>query len=74
MTEYGIFNDEGFIEGDFYSREAAEAAVAARYSDDDCSVHEVCPEHRDQPRDGCEECAAAEGDEDEDETDESEDE
>ncbi|MFJ2882460.1 hypothetical protein [Streptomyces sp. NPDC087272] len=70
MTECGVFNDEGCI----YvadSREEAEAEAAKERAADDgyyadlISVHEMCPDHRDeeQPKDGCEECATG-GDED----------
>lgn len=59
MTEYGLFNDEGLLEGQFYSVAEAEAAIADRYSDeDDLHVSEVCPDHPDQERDNCEECNA----------------
>ncbi|MGW7708275.1 hypothetical protein [Streptomyces sp. NPDC054771] len=71
MTECGVFNDEGCI----YvadSREEAEAEAAKERAADDgyyadlISVHEMCPDHRDeeQPKDGCEECATGGGDED----------
>ena len=61
MDEYGIFNDEGMIEGDFYSKEEAEAAVAARYTaDDEVHVARCCPEHSEQERENCEDCAAGE--------------
>jgi len=49
MQEWAIFNGDSAdytaaesVEADFYSREEAEAAMAARYpDDDDCFVHEV---------------------------------
>ncbi|MGI5404185.1 hypothetical protein ACQEVG_32985 [Streptomyces sp. CA-135486] len=73
MTEYGVFNDEGCI----YvadTRDEAEAEAAKERAADDgyhadlISVHEMCPDHRDdeQPKDGCEECAAEVDEEDED--------
>ena len=67
--EYGIFNDEGCLESDFYSREAAEHALL-KYAPDDphAYVEEVCEEHRDQPRFGCEECNAEEEEPEEDMT------
>lgn len=62
-TEFGIFNDEGCIEGEFYSREDADRAMADRYAEDDAHVAEVCPDHRDQERDHCEHCRDAADDE-----------
>lgn len=60
-AEYGLFNDEGLMEGQFYSVAEAQAAVADRYSaEDDLAVHEVCPDHEGQARDTCEECFAEE--------------
>lgn len=57
MREYGIFNDEGLIESDFYSREAAQKALAAKYAEDRwAEVCEVCPDHGDYRRGSCEEC------------------
>jgi hypothetical protein len=44
MIEFGIFSDEGLLEGDFHSREEAEAARVARYVDDGARVGVVCPE------------------------------
>lgn len=35
MTEYGLFNDEGLIEGQFYSKDEAELAKLDRYTPDD---------------------------------------
>lgn len=57
MTEYGLFDDEGLIEGQFCSREAAHAAIADRYPysyEEELIVAEVCPEG--QRADTCEEC------------------
>lgn len=57
LTEFGIFNDEGLVEGEFYSEDDAREAIAAHYSEDEwAKVEEVCPEHREQPALGCEEC------------------
>lgn len=71
MTEYGIFNDEGCVEAQFYSREEAEAAIADRYTDetdDDLEIHEVCPDHEEQRRDVCEECFTEESDDNDEES------
>lgn len=57
MIEYGLFNDEGLVEGQFYSKEAAGSAIKDRYSDEDeLEIYEVCPDHAEQPRYACEEC------------------
>lgn len=59
MPEYGIFNDEGCIANEFYSREKAEAWAREHLSDDDdAKVHEVCPDHREETRDACSICNA----------------
>lgn len=55
-TEYGIFSDEGFLEGDFYTKEAAEKCAADRYSEDDVHVAECCEQHREEEKEGCEKC------------------
>lgn len=57
MVEYGLFNDEGMVEGGFRSLEEAREAIWDRYDEDDeLSVLEVCPDHEEQPKYGCEEC------------------
>lgn len=54
---FGVFNDEGLLEGDFVSLEKALEARRARYSDDDHAyAAEICPDHEDQPRHDCETC------------------
>jgi hypothetical protein len=65
MTEYGVFNDEGCIYVADTRDEADAEAAKERAADDGyyadlISVHEMCPDHRDeeQPKDGCEECNA----------------
>lgn len=59
-TEYGIFSDEGHLEGDLYSREAAEARLAAEYAEDDARVAVCCEQHREQEAGECSECAEEE--------------
>jgi hypothetical protein len=55
--EYGLFSDEGIVEGGFHSLEEAIQAQEQRYDPEDgLEVEEVCPEHPDEPRLGCEEC------------------
>jgi hypothetical protein len=57
--QFGIFNDEGKVEGDFYSFESAAAAVSERYTDEDeVHVAECCHDHPEHEREACEECNA----------------
>lgn len=56
MTEYGIFNEEGLLEGGFYSAEEAQTKWISTYRDDDAYVAECCHDHPDQETDRCEEC------------------
>ncbi len=68
MTEYGVFNDEGLIAGQFYSvREACEFAdeIAADKEDREAmDVQPVCPDHTEQPARACGACALEDDDED----------
>jgi hypothetical protein len=58
VNEFGIFSDEGCCERGFFSRAEAEGAIAARYDPGDgVRAAEVCHDHPDRERDGCEECA-----------------
>jgi len=66
--EFGIFNDEGKIEGGMFSRAEAEARMAEGYtSEDEVHIGECCHDHPEHEREGCEECPA---DDAEDESDE----
>ncbi|MGY5634207.1 hypothetical protein ACW7N6_38345 [Streptomyces sp. UC1A3] len=61
MSEYGIFTDEGCIEAQFTTAgEAEERAEEYRADGEECTVQEMCLDHRDdeQPKNGCEDCAA----------------
>ena len=69
-TEYGIFSDEGLVEGGFFTRLDAETAAHVKYDLDGVTVHEICPDHEDQPADACEDCDDPDDDESEDEDDE----
>lgn len=63
--EYGIFADEGLLEGGFYSEIEAQDAVRERYTaDDDVTVLECCRDHPDEARAFCARCMI----EDEDDT------
>lgn len=54
--EYGLFNDEGLVEGDFWSEEQAHQARALDYDEDDeLEVYEVCAEHREHREGYCDE-------------------
>lgn len=71
MREYGIFSEEGggCIFHPCYSPEEAEVErqrlITVDGEDaDDLTVRELCLEHEEQPKDGCEDCFEAEEDED----------
>jgi hypothetical protein len=56
-SEWGLFNDEGLVEQDFWSAaEAAEALIARYDAEDDLRVAEVCPQCRGGQAEGCENC------------------
>jgi hypothetical protein len=64
MNIFGIFNEEGLVEGQFDSKEEALAAVDDRYHPEDWfDVAECCPDHPEERKEGCRECP---GDEDDD--------
>lgn len=71
-TEFGIFNDEGCLERDLWSRESADEAMKSPdYEEEqDLRVEEMCHNRQhEQPKDGCEDCETEEAEqEDEDET------
>lgn len=54
--EFGIFNDEGMIEGDFSSRADAEIVAQRDYYEDDVTIHEICHDHPEHARESCEDC------------------
>lgn len=63
MTEYGLFNDEGCVEGQMYSPEEAVQRLAELIAtgeidetDHGLAVLPICSDHDEQPRDTCEEC------------------
>lgn len=54
---FGLFSDEGLVEGDFVTERDALDAIAERYdSEDELEVFELCNDHEDQPAHCCEEC------------------
>lgn len=65
-TEYGIFSDEGCVESAIHTEGDARDALAEHQADAVKAganpallfFGEVCPDHEEQPRDGCEECYA----------------
>lgn len=60
MTEFGIFNDEGLVEGEFYSEAEAQDAARRRYADEDMLViAPVCGDHHEHQARDCEACACA---------------
>lgn len=76
-AEYGIFSESagGCIFAPCYSPEEAERERQRLITEDgedadDLTVRELCPDHEEQPKDGCEECYTEDADEtDEDEED-----
>ena len=57
MIEYGIFTDEGMIDGPFYSEhEAGQILITYLNSGEMAVVKEICPEHQEQEKNTCEEC------------------
>ena len=64
MEEFVIANDEGVLEDGFCSRESAEKAMAAKYAEDDAFVE--LAENYDDDGNWIEE---ADGDEDDEESD-----
>jgi hypothetical protein len=77
MAEYGIFSESagGCIFAPCYSVQEAEQERDRLVAEDgeeldDLTVKELCPDHEEQPKDGCEECfdeVRAEFDEEDDE-------
>ena len=64
-TEYGVFNDEGLVEGQFYDVTSANAA-AVDMDDENAYVSLVCESHTDQPYGYCDDCDAEETEDDDD--------
>lgn len=56
MVEYGLFNDEGCVERNFYDRDNAVLALTEYDPENELRISVVCPEHGDQEADYCEEC------------------
>jgi hypothetical protein len=60
-VEFGIFNDEGLLEGGFTEKQTAYNTMASKYADDKwVYVAEICPDHEEQDREHCEVCAETE--------------
>lgn len=65
--EFGIWteNDGGFVETGIYSKEEGEKRLVEYFEEDadnvgDLTLVEICPDHEEQPKDGCDECNADE--------------
>jgi hypothetical protein len=58
--EWGIFQDDGMIDGGFMSRAAAQRALDLDYAEDDAHVAEICSEHPEHEAESCELCIAIE--------------
>jgi len=63
-TEYGIFNGEELVEGQFYSRAIAQTVAAEHLAEDykgeTLEIHEVCPDHPEHGKSWCPTCNADE--------------
>lgn len=60
-NRYGVFSDEGLIDGSDCAVQAANDAAFYTAEDDGDSTHEVaiiCPDHEEQRADSCEDCLA----------------
>ncbi len=56
-NEYGIFNDEGLVEGSFSSQAEAQRAIEERYDEDDAlTVELLCRDHSSNAAEQCEDC------------------
>lgn len=64
-VEWGLFSDEGLVEGDLWSESAASGALATYDEDDALYVANVCPECRDGEMGYCE-CNEEDADDDDD--------
>ena len=57
MPAFGIFTDEGMIDGPVYSRPAATVLLNMwRKRGEVCSLEIICPDHEEQIDGICEEC------------------
>lgn len=64
MAEYGIFSDEGLVEGALPNEVEAQVALGEHRADAEkvgadpavLYASEICPDHEEQPRKNCEEC------------------
>lgn len=56
MDEFGIFTDEGLVEGGFYSEAEADAYADTWYRHEDVFIDRICPDHPEQSKNTCEEC------------------
>jgi len=70
--EYGVFSDEGCLEAQFYRYEDADRAAAGyrENGDSDAYAAEMCPDHEEQPREGCDMCESENDEPEDDEIDE----
>ncbi len=60
MREFGVFNDEGMIDGGFLTLAEAEKRIQDEYPEDDCEALEMCEQHHGEPNISCEECLTEE--------------
>ncbi len=69
-AEFGLFSDEGLIEGGFTTALDALHTMRQVYSpEDELHVAECCPDHPEHERASCEECNAEEDEPEEEDED-----
>lgn len=60
-AEWGLFNDEGCVERGLWSEQEADRRRGFAYNaEDDLRIEELCPDHDEQPLNGCEDCGSEE--------------
>ena len=63
---YGLFDEEELLER-FLTFDEAKKALQRYSKDEEVEILEICPDHPEQPREGCAECEAEDDDDEEDE-------
>lgn len=56
--EWGVFCDDGLLEGGFPNEATANEAISDRYADDVAHAGVICRDHPEHEEDACEECSA----------------
>ena len=53
---YGLFNEESGLIATFHTVEEAQKAKTRYSEEDELEILEICPDHPEQPREGCKIC------------------